>query len=92
MAILEQALMEMEILIFYQVMITTVLVEHDTLIRLQIQRPEPCNLSTTTPQVINRITKLVDLAKKANPYLQNEEHKQELERTQLKIWDKLQII
>ena len=81
MAILEQALMEMGILIFYQVMITTVLVEHDTLIRLQIQRPKPCNLSTTTPQVINRITKLVDLAKKANPCLQNEEHKQELERT-----------
>ena len=62
-----------------------------TPIRLQIQRPEPCNLSTTTPQVINRITKLVDLAKKANLFLRNEEHKQELERTQLKIWDKLQM-
>ena len=40
---------------------------------------EPCNLSTTTPLVINRDTDLVDLAKKANPYLRNEEHKQEQE-------------
>ena len=62
-----------------------------TPIRLQIQRPKPCNLSTMTPQVINHVTKPVDLAKKANPCLQNEEHKQELERTQLKIWDKLQM-
>ena len=37
---------------------------------------EPYNLSTTTPLVINRDTDLVDLAKKANPYLSNEEHKQ----------------
>jgi len=67
--------------IFRQVMITIVLVEHNTPIRLQTQRPEPCNLSTTTPLVINRVTKLVDLAKKANPCLRNEEHKQKLEST-----------
>jgi hypothetical protein len=77
--------------IFRQVMITIVLVEHDTPIRLQIQRPKPCNLSTTTPRVINRVTKPVDHAKKANPCLRNEEHKQEFERMQLKIWDKLQM-
>jgi hypothetical protein len=72
-------------------MITLVSVECDTSIRLQIKRPDPCNLSTKAPQVINRVTKPVDLTKKANPCLQNEEHKQELERTQLKIWDKLQM-
>ena len=66
---------------FHQVMITIVLVENDTPIRLQIQRPEPYNFSTTTHQVINHVTKLVDLAKKDNPCLQNKEHKQELERT-----------
>ena len=38
---------------------------------------EPYNLSTTTHLVISRDTNLVDLAKKANPYLRNEEHKQE---------------
>jgi hypothetical protein len=32
----------------------------------------------------------VDLATKSNPCLQNEEHKQDLERMQLKICDKLQ--
>ena len=69
---------------FHQVMITIVLLEHDTPIRLQIQRPEPCNLSTTTHLVINRVTKLVDLAEKVNPCLRNEEHMQELESTQLK--------
>ena len=42
---------------------------------------EPCNLSTTTPLVINQDTDLVDLAKKANPYLRNEEHKQEQEKS-----------
>ena len=61
--------------IFRQVMIIIVLVEYDTPIWFQIKRPEPYNLSTTTPLVINRVTKLVDLAKKANPCLQNEEHK-----------------
>jgi hypothetical protein len=44
---------------------------------------KPCNLSTTTPRVINRDMDSVDLAKKANPYLCNEEHKQEQERKQL---------
>ena len=38
---------------------------------------EPYNLSTTAPLVINRVTDQVDLAKKANPCLRNEEHKQE---------------
>ena len=65
--------------IFCQVMVTIVVAENDTPIRLQI---EPCNLSTTTPLVINRVTDQVDLAKKAIPYLRNEEHKQEQERTQ----------
>ena len=69
------------ILIFRQVMIAFVLVEHNASIWLQIQRPESYSLSTTTPQVINHVTKPVDLAKKANPCLRNEEHKQELERT-----------
>ena len=43
---------------------------------------EPYNLSTTTPLVINQDMDPVDLAKKANPYLRNEEHKQEQERKQ----------
>ena len=55
--------------IFRQVMITIVLVEHDTPIPLQIKRPEPYNLSTMTSLVINRVTNLVDLSKKANPCL-----------------------
>ena len=42
---------------------------------------EPFNLSTTAPLVINQVTDQVDLAKKDNPYLRNEEHKQEQERT-----------
>ena len=63
-----------EIPIFRQIEVTIIVVENDTPIRLQI---EPCNLSTTTPLVINRDTNLVDLAKKANPCLRNEEHKQE---------------
>ena len=65
----EYQLMGIGILIFHQVMITIVLVEHNTPIQLYIQRPEPCNLSTTTPQVINHVTKLIDLTKKANPCL-----------------------
>ena len=72
--------------IFRQVEVTIVVAENDTPIRLQI---EPCNLSTTTPLVINRGTAPVDLAKKANPCLQNKEHKQELQSMQLKVWDKL---
>jgi hypothetical protein len=61
--------METGFLIFCQVMITIVWVEHDTLIWLQIKRLEPCNLSTITPVVINHVTNRVDLAKKANLYL-----------------------
>ena len=66
--------------IFCQVVVTIVVAENDTPIRLQI---EPGNLSTIAPLVINRVTDQVDLAKKANPYPCNEEHKQEQERTQL---------
>ena len=69
--------MGMGILIFRQVEVTIVVAESDTPIQLQI---EPCNLSTTTPLVINWDTDPVDLAKKANPYLRNKEHKQEQER------------
>jgi hypothetical protein len=72
-------------------MITIILVEHDTSIRLQTQIPELYNFSTMTPQVIKRVTKPVDLTKKANPCLRNKEHKQELKRMQLKIWDKRQM-
>ena len=72
-------LMGTGILIFRQVEATIVVAENDTPIRLQI---EPCNLSTTTPLVINRDTYPVDLTKKANPCLRNEEHKQEQERKQ----------
>ena len=46
---------------------------------------EPCNLSTTTPLVINRDTDPVDLTKKANPCLRNEEHKQKHERKATKL-------
>ena len=45
------SLMETGIPIFHQVVVTIVVAENDTPIRLQI---EPCNLSTTTPLVINR--------------------------------------
>ena len=65
--------------IFCQEEVTIVVAENDTPIRFQI---EPCNLSTTAPLVINQVTDQVDLAKKANPCLRNEEHKQEQERTQ----------
>ena len=41
---------------------------------------EPRNLSTTAPLVINQVMGQVDLTKKANPCLRNEEHKQEEER------------
>ena len=75
-------LMGMGIPIFCQVVITIDVAENDTPIRLQI---EPCNLSTTTPLVINQDTDPVDLTKKANPYLRNKEHKQEQERTQPKL-------
>ena len=49
------------------------------------QKIEPCNLNTIAPLVINQVTDQVDLTKKANPYLRNEEHKQEQERTQPKL-------
>ena len=71
--------MGMGIPIFRQVEVTIVAAENDTPIRLQI---EPCNLITTAPLVINQVTDPVDLTKKANPCLRNEEHKQEQERTQ----------
>ena len=62
-----------------RVMINIVLVEYNTMIQFQIKRPKPYNLSTTTSLVINRVTKPVDLVKKANPCLWNEEHKQKLD-------------
>ena len=65
--------------IFHQVQVTIVVVENDTPIWLQI---EPYNLSTIAPLVINRVMDQVDLTKKANPCLRNEEHKQEQERKQ----------
>ena len=71
--------METRIPIFRQVMVTIVVADNDTPIRLQI---EPYNLSTIAPLVINQVTDQVDLAKKANPCLHNEEHKQEQERSQ----------
>jgi len=69
--------------IFHQMMVTIVYVEHNTAIQLQIKRPEPYNLSTMTPLIINCVTNPVDLSKKANPGLRNTEHEQELESTQL---------
>ena len=66
--------------IFCQVMITIVLVEHDIPIRLQLKKKSnPAILAPQTPLVINRVTKPVDLAKKANPSMRSEEHEQELE-------------
>ena len=62
-------------MIFRHEEITIFLVEHDILIRLQNKRPEPCNLQC--------VTNLVDLTKKANHCMRNEEYKQELESTQL---------
>ena len=46
------------------------------------QKIEPYNLSSIAPLVINQVMDQVDLAKKDNPYLRNEEHKQEQERKQ----------
>ena len=69
--------METGIPIFRQVVVTIVVAKNDTPIWLQI---EPCNLSTMAPLVINQVTDQVDLAKKANLCLCNEEHKQEQER------------
>ena len=70
--------------IFRQVVVTIVVAESDTDLASD-RKIEPCNLSTTAPLVINQVTDQVDLAKKANPYLRNEEHKQEQERTQPKL-------
>lgn len=61
-------------------MITIILVEHDTLIRLQIKRPELYYLSTVAPLVINRVINPIYLANKANSCLQDEEYKQALGR------------
>ena len=71
--------METGIPIFRQVEVTIVVAENDTPIQLLI---EPYNLSTTTPLVINRDMDPVDLTKKSNPCLRNEQHKQEQERKQ----------
>lgn len=60
--------------------ITIILVEHGTLIWLQIKRPEPYKLSTITPLVVNHVINLVHLVKKANPYQRNKEHKKKLKR------------
>jgi hypothetical protein len=43
--------------------------------------PKPRNRSTTSPKVINRAN-TIDLAKKTNPRLRIEEHKQEQKRMQ----------
>jgi len=67
--------------IFYQVVITIVVAENDTN-PASDRKIEPYNLSTTTPMVINQDMDLVDLTKKANPCLRNEQHKQEQERKQ----------
>ena len=74
-------LMETGIPIFRQVVVTIVVAENDT-DPASDRKIEPCNLSTTTPLVINRYMDPVDLTKKANPCLRNEEHKQEQERKQ----------
>ena len=73
--------METGILIFRQVEIIIVVAENDTDPALD-RNIKPYNLSTTTPLVINQYMDLVDLTKKANPCLRNEEHKQEQERKQ----------
>ena len=73
--------METGIPIFCQVVITIVVAENDTDLASD-RKIEPYNLSTTTPLVINQVTDQVDLAKKANLCLRNEEHKQEQERTE----------
>ena len=67
--------------IFRQVEVTIVVAENNT-DPASDRKIEPCNLSTTTPLVINQDTDLADLTKKANPCLRNEEHKQEQERKQ----------
>ena len=73
--------MGMGIPIFRQVMVTIVVAESDT-DPASDRKIEPCNLSTTASLVINQVMDPVDHAKKANPCLRNEEHKQEQERTQ----------
>jgi hypothetical protein len=47
------------------------------------QRPEPCNLSTTFPLVINRVTIWLTSPRWLIPTV-NREHKQEHDKTQLK--------
>ena len=67
--------METGIPIFRQVVVTIVVAENDTPIWLQIERSNPAILA---PQLLwlSAETDPVDLAKKANLYLRNEEHKQ----------------
>ena len=69
--------MGIAILIFRQVEVTIVVVENDTPIRLLIERSNPAILAPQLLWFVNRVTDPVDLAKKANPCLRNEEHKQE---------------
>ena len=73
--------METGIPIFRPMVVTIVVAENDTPIRLQIKRSNPTILA---PQLLWLSTEmdLVDLAKKANLCLRNEEHKQEQERKQ----------
>ena len=75
-------LMETGIPIFRQVMVTIVVAENDTPIRLQIERSNPIILAPQLLWLSTKVTDQVDLTKKANPYLRNEEHKQEQERKQ----------
>ena len=74
--------METGILIFRQVMVTFVVAENDTPIRLQIERSNPAILAPQLLWLSTKVMDQVDLAKKANPCLRNEEHKQEQEITQ----------
>lgn len=65
--------------IYVRFMITHVLVEHNTPIRLQIKMPKPYSLGTLTPLVIKIITNLAGLTKKVNLCPQNKKHIQEHE-------------
>ena len=67
--------------IFRQVEVTIVVAENNT-DPASDRKIEPCNLSTIAHLIINRVMDQVDLTKKANPCLRNEEHKQEQERKQ----------
>ena len=68
--------------IFHHVLVTIVVAENDTPIRLQIKRSNPAILAPQLLWLSTKVMDQVDLAKKANPCLRNEEHKQEQEITQ----------